>query len=289
MRIRSNQYRSVMQFAMKELQGIYPLEEIKALMYWLFDEYLGVDKSQYILNPQKGMSESELLLFHFAIKDLKKGKPIQYIIGHTFFYGLKILVNEHTLIPRPETEELVEWVLENTKDEEPPLKILDLCTGTACICIALAHKMPEHQFWGGDFKYEILDLAGKNASFHKKEINFFKIDLINDVFTKTHEFDIIAANPPYVLESEKQQMHQNVLAYEPKSALFVSNSNPLLFYDKILDFAVLNLKNSGTVFFEINENKSLDIEYLLLKRAFHNIEFKNDFSGKIRFVKAQKK
>ena len=137
-----------MQFALKELKDLYPSEEVKAMMYWLFEDYLGVDKTQYLLDPQRGMSESELLKFNFAIKDLKKGKPIQYILGYAFFHGLKIYVNEHTLIPRPETEELVQWIFEEesknysittsqeTKDTTS-LKILDMCTGTACIPIVL--------------------------------------------------------------------------------------------------------------------------------------------------------
>lgn len=172
MRIPSNQYKSVIQFALKELQEIYPDEEIKSLMYWLFEEYLGVDRTQYVLNPQKSMSESELLKFNFAIKDLKNGKPIQYILGFSYFHELKMHVNQYTLIPRPETEELVNWVY---KDLQGVMKlskgawILDMCTGTGCIPIALSEKLPQHQYYGADFKPEILDLANKNAKLYQKK------------------------------------------------------------------------------------------------------------------------
>jgi len=307
MRIPSNQYKSVIQFALEELQEIYPVEEIKSLMYWLFEEYMGVDKTQFLLNPQKGMSESELLKFNFAIKDLKKGKPIQYILGYSYFHELKILVNKHTLIPRPETEELVQWVYEEsiknvfTKSNSTlsradvlhpkiknSLKILDMCTGTGCIPLALADKMPQHQYYGADFKQEILDLAEKNAKLLQKKMSLFQYDLLEDDIKKYQDFDIIISNPPYVLKSDKKQMHQNVLKFEPSSALYVDDDHALLFYEKILDFAQINLKKEGPIYFEIHENKSIEIKELFSKYCYKNIEIKKDFRGKTRFVKANK-
>lgn len=291
MRIPSNQYHSVMQFALEELKDLYPTEEIKALMYWLFEEYLDVDKTQYLLHPKKGMSESELLKFNFAIKDLKKGKPIQYILGYTYFNELKILVNAHTLIPRPETEELVQWIYEDQQSilrKPQGTKILDMCTGTACIPIALAEKLPQNQYWGADFKSEILDLAEENAKLYQKEINFFKFDLLADQMVKHNEFDIIISNPPYVLESDKKNMHQNVLDFEPASALYVDNDHALLFYEKILDFAKINLTKGGHIYFEIHENKAKEIEKLFNNFGYKNIEIKKDFRGKNRFAKGVK-
>lgn len=288
MRIPSNQYHSVMKFAVEELKELYPLDEIKAMMYWLFEAYLRVDKTQYLLNIKKGMSESVLLKFNFAIKDLKKGKPVQYIIGHSYFHGLKILVNEFTLIPRPETEELVQWVLEEVNHQKHPLKILDMCTGTGCIPLALADKMPGNQYWGADFKKEILDLAKTNAKLNQMKVDFFQFDLLKDDFKKHQEFDIIISNPPYVLESDKQHMHKNVLDFEPDSALFVNDNSALVFYERILDYAELNLKKSGRVYFEIHESKSEHIKSLFTNRNYSNIKFRNDFRGKIRFVRAEK-
>jgi release factor glutamine methyltransferase len=294
MRIPSNQYQAVMKFALKELEEIYPVEEIKSLIYWLFEEYLEVDRTQYLLNPLRGMSESELLKFNFAIKDLKKGKPIQYILGHTYFLDLKLLVNEHTLIPRPETEELVLWVEEYLKNKEKeshpttPLKILDMCTGTGCIPLALSNSHPQNQYFGADFKEEILQLAKNNAEHNKLDVQFFKYDLLKDFPENQMEFDIIISNPPYVLESDKSQMHQNVLNYEPHSALYVDDNEALLFYNKILEYAIPNLKLGGWIFFEIHENKTEHIEELFSSFQYSNFEYKIDFRGKNRFAKAQK-
>lgn len=288
MRIASNQYYSVMQFALEELKELYPPEEIKAIMYWLLEEYLNIDKTKYLLNPKKGMSESELLKFNFAIKDLKKGKPIQYIIGHTYFHGHKILVNEHTLIPRPETEELVQWVYEDIFQMSPTLKILDMCTGTSCIPIALADKLPQHQYWGADFKQEIIDLAKTNTKLNQKKIEFFQYDLLEEHIKMQQKFDIIISNPPYVLKSDKLHMHQNVLGYEPDSALYVDDTNALIFYKRILEFVDINLSKTGKIYFEIHEKKSNDLKQLLLNHQFKNIQFKSDFRNKIRFVKAEK-
>jgi len=291
MRIPSNQYYSVMQFALEELKEPYPPEEIKAMMYWLFEEYLGVDKTQFLLNPQKGMSESELLKFNFAIKDLKKGKPIQYILGYSYFHELKILVNKHTLIPRPETEELVNWVCEYLQGSlrlSKDTKVLDMCTGTACIPIALAGQLPQSQYWAADFKSEILDFAKENAKLHQKEINFFTFDLLNDELVKHQEFDIIISNPPYVLESDKKNMHPNVLNFEPASALYVDDHDALIFYEKILEYAEINLKQKGHIYFEIHENKAEEIHELLSKFDYKNIEIRKDFRGKNRFAKGVK-
>jgi len=287
MRIPSNQYQAVMQHALQELKDSYPTEEIKAMMYWLFEEYLQVNKTQYLLNPQKGMSESELLKFNFAIKDLKKNKPIQYILGYTYFASLKILVNEHTLIPRPETEELVQIVYKGEQHHNQHLKVLDMCTGTGCIPIALQKKMPQHEYFGADFKTEILDLANTNAQRSNSAINFFKFDLLHD-HDSPHRFDIIISNPPYVLESDKTQMHRNILDFEPQTALFVDDNNALIFYNKILEFAKRSLKNSGRIYFEIHENKSEEMKELLQDFKYKMIETIQDFRGKIRFIKAQK-
>lgn len=288
MRIPSNQYLAVMNFALKELKDSYPPEEIKSLMYWLFEEYLDVSKTQYILNPKKGMSESELLQFNFAIKDLKKGKPIQYILGHTYFQGLKIKVNEHTLIPRPETEELVNIVLEVTGELKAPLKILDMCCGTGCIALALKSQMPQNEYFGADYIPEIIALATSNAKQLQLDVTFFLYDLLQDHKKNDQLFDVIVSNPPYVLESDKTMMHKNVLNYEPSSALYVPDKNALIYYDQILKYAECHLKPGGMIFFEIHENKSTEIEFLFLNYNYNHLQIKSDFRGKNRFAIAKK-
>ncbi len=289
MRIPSNQYLAVMNFALEELNTLYPPEEIKSMMYWLFEEYLKVSRTQYILDPRKGMSESELLQFNFAIKDLKKGKPLQYILGHTYFNGLKIQVNDHTLIPRPETEELVNLVSEQIKGVKKPLNILDLCSGTGCIALAIKSQIPQSECFGADYKSEILELAAFNAKQLQLDVSFFLYDLLNDQHYIHQQFDVIVSNPPYVLESDKLLMHPNVLKYEPASALYVHDESALLFYDRILEFADDHLRPGGSIFFEIHENKSKEIEKLFLNYSYDHIQIKNDFRGKNRFAIAKKR
>lgn len=276
-----------MDFALEELRDLYPLEEIKSLMYFLFEEFLAVSRTSYLLNPNKSMSESEILKFNFAIKDLKTGKPIQYILGYTYFCDLKIYVNSHTLIPRQETEELVQLIILNEAKAKPS-KILDLGTGTACIPIALAKVMPQHQYFALDFSEEIISLAKRNASEHQVEINFEVKDILKLENKELDSYDIMISNPPYVLNSEKELMYKNVLDFEPASALYVTDDYALIFYEKIAQLAISNLTPGGRLYFEINENKGDEVINLLKKLKFRNVNIHSDFHGKNRFVIAEK-
>lgn len=276
-----------MSFALKELSNIYPPEEIKAIIYLLFEAYLGVGRAQYLLNPERGMSESDLLKMNFIIKKLKLGKPVQYLIGHTWFLGLRLLVNEHTLIPRPETEELVQLIISKEK-EQPPLKILDIGTGTACIPIGLAHSMPQHEYFGIDFKKEIIDLAQSNIDRNLSNIKLIQLDILKDNTDHLPQFDVIISNPPYVLESEKELMHENVVKYEPASALYVPNQSPLVFYERIMIFSQTHLKKGGKLYFEINENHGDTLTDSLSKMKFKNIQLIRDFRDRNRFVFCEK-
>jgi len=276
-----------MSFALTELSNIYPPEEIKAIIYLLFETYLGVGRAQYLLNPERGMSESDLLKLNFIIKKLKLGKPVQYIIGHTWFLGLRLLVNEHTLIPRPETEELVQLIISKEK-KRPPLKILDVGTGTACIPIGLAHSMPQHEYFGIDFKKEIIDLAQLNIDRNHSNIQLIQLDILKDNTDHLPQFDVIISNPPYVLESEKEQMHENVVRYEPASALYVPNQSPLMFYERIMIFSQTHLKKGGKLYFEVNENYGEALADSLSKMKFKNIQLIRDFRDRNRFVFCEK-
>ena len=276
-----------MSFALTELSNIYPPEEIKAIIYLLFETYLGVGRAQYLLNPERGMSESDLLKLNFIIKKLKLGKPVQYIIGHTWFLGLRLLVNEHTLIPRPETEELVQLIISKEK-KRPPLKILDIGTGTACIPIGLAHSMPQHEYFGIDFKKEIIDLAQLNIDRNHSNIQLIQLDILKDNTDHLPQFDVIISNPPYVLESEKEQMHENVVRYEPASALYVPNQSPLMFYERIMIFSQTHLKKGGKLYFEVNENYGEALADSLSKMKFKNIQLIRDFRDRNRFVFCEK-
>jgi len=276
-----------MGFAIEELSDIYPPEEIKAMMFWLFEEFLGVERVQYLLDPNKGMSESDMLKFNFAIKDLKQGIPIQHILGYTWFLGLKLGVNKHTLIPRPETEELVQLIIAREK-EKPSLKVLDIGTGTACIPIGLSQAMTQHKYYGIDFKEEILALAKRNAESTAVDLHFIQMDILKDSTENLPVFDIIISNPPYVLESEKAEMHENVVKHEPASALYVENNDPLIFYHRISKIALAHLKNGGRLYFEINENFGEPISDMLSKMQFKNIQILKDFRGRNRFIFCEK-
>lgn len=269
-----------MDFAMEELSGIYPEEEIRAITLWLFEDFLEVGRVDFQLNINKGMSESELLKFNFAIKDLKKGKPIQHVLGYTWFLDLKLQVNEHTLIPRPETEELVQLIIAEEKDKST-LKILDIGTGTGCIPLALEKAMPQHIYYGVDFKTEIIELAKSNAQTQNSNIKLEQLDILNEDLSQS--FDVIISNPPYVLESEKAEMHTNVLNFEPESALYVDDSSPLLFYERIITQAKEHLNIGGRLYFEINEKYGSQLSKLLMKHGFKSTQILKDFRGKNRF------
>jgi len=275
-----------MSFALSELSNIYPIEEIKALVYYLFEEFLHISKTDYILNKQKGMSESELLKFNFAIKDLKQGKPLQYILGYSYFNDLKFFVNPETLIPRQETEELVQLIIKKEKQEKS-LKILDIGTGTGCIPISLAKEMPQHQYSAIDFKEEIIQLAKKNANLNKVNISFQVLDILRASTEEIGFYDIIISNPPYVKESEKQKMHKNVLDHEPESALYVPDEKALLFYEKIIQIATQHLKPNGRLYLEINENKGKEMKVLLASEGFEQIMIHQDIHGKDRMLSAR--
>jgi len=285
MRIATNKYSSIMSFALAELKEIYPESEIKALVYYLFEEYLNKSRTDVILNPNQSMSESELLKFNFAIKDLKKGKPIQHIFGYTYFLNKKFKVTAETLIPRPETEELVQ-LIQTDISKHSNLKLLDIGTGTGCIPISLAIEMPQHQYSALDFKEEIIQLAQENARSHQVNIDFKTLDILQAKISDLPKYDIIVSNPPYVLESEKAEMHQNVLDHEPASALYIPDEKALIFYEKITHLAATNLLKNGRLYFEINETKAQAIVSMLKSFGFYQISIHQDIHQKDRFVVA---
>ncbi len=269
------------------LKGIYPSEEIQSFFNILSEEYLKLSRLEIALNPQKEISENAAEKFQKAILRLKNQEPLQYIIGETEFYGLPFKVNKHTLIPRPETEELVDWILsEKTLNTQYSLlnTILDIGTGSGCIAISLAKNLSNSKVSAMDFSEEALKIAKENAVINKVEVDFIQMDILN---TKTlpKQYDIIVSNPPYVRELEKKQMQQNVLRYEPDSALYVSNDDPLLFYRTISRLAKNHLNPHGKLFFEINEYLADELTELLKFEGFQSIEIKKDIFGKNRMIK----
>ena len=285
MRIASNRICDIERFAYAELEGIYPQEEIRGFLRLLFEEYLGWDLTTWLISKQKTINQSALLKINFAIKDLKRHRPIQHILGKADFCGMTLRVDENVLIPRPETEGLVELA----KDRCPsPKRILDLCTGSGCIAIALAKAFPEASITAVDISGKALEVARQNAWNQGVEIELVQADVLNDSLAQLPEYDLIVSNPPYVRELEKSGMQPNVLDYEPHLALYVPDNDPLLFYLRLAEIADKHLVTNGLLVVEINE--SLGEETAKLFRA-HNFEttLHNDFKGKTRFAVGRRK
>jgi release factor glutamine methyltransferase len=247
------------------------------------------------LNPEMEMDALQLLRWESVLSELKKEKPIQYILGETEFYGLPFLVNENTLIPRPETEELVAWIIESTKYEvqNTRLNLLDIGTGSGCIAISLAKNLSNAQVAAIDVSEKALVIAKENAKVNAVDVNFIQTDIlkVDDLdqlptsnFQLPTHFDIIVSNPPYVRNLEKVEIKPNVLAYEPHLALFVEDTDALLFYRKIAELALKNLSENGKLYFEINQYLGKETVELLESLGFKNIELKKDIYGNDRMI-----
>ena len=269
-----------------QLMESYPKNEIDSFFYGLIDHYLEMSKIDFALYPNRLLSISQMNELKSSLNQLKKQIPLQYIIGQTSFKGLSFRVTPSVLIPRPETEELVEWAIGSVKPNTAQ-RILDIGTGSGCIAISLATEFPEADITAIDISKSALQIAKKNAKKHQVSIDFQSSNILED-FNTSDSYDLIISNPPYVTISEKKQMNANVLDHEPHSALFVPDSDPLLFYNAIGCFASQHLSNKGTLFFEINEQYGKSVVALLKELEFHDIELRKDFRGKDRMIRAKK-
>ncbi len=264
-----------------ELFDVAQEGEVLSWAYITIEHLLGYNRSDCIIQANKDIASEISDKIKQIVFDLKTKKPLQYILGETEFYGLKFKVNEHTLIPRPETEELVDWIL-----QEDFKSALDIGTGSGCIPISLA-KNSKAILSAIDVSENALKVAKENAEMNDVKINFIQQDILKvDALPKV---DLIVSNPPYVLDTEKKLMMANVLDHEPHLALFVPNDNPLLFYKKIADLADKSLVKGGKLFFEINEQFGQETIAILSDYGFVNIELKKDINDKDRMIKAMKK
>jgi len=269
-----------------ELKEAFPAVEIESFFFLLTEHHLNKRRLDFALQPDFNVDPQTKVLFEDALAQLKKEYPIQYIIGSTEFLGLTFAINQHVLIPRPETEELVTWVL-NLHKRKKHLRILDIGTGSGCIPIALANNLDKAIIDAIDLSEAALSVAKKNAALNKVHINFMQNDILQvERLNKT--YDLIISNPPYVRESEKLSMHNNVLKYEPEIALFVDDQNPLIFYKRIAQLAQLSLKEEGELFLEINQYLSKPLMELLRNNGFREIEIKKDLYGADRMIRAVK-
>jgi len=270
------------------LKEIYAPQEITAIIELVFEYYLGFSKTDFILNLDKALSDFEYSKLNGALERLRKHEPVQYILGETYFYNLKLKVRPGVLIPRQETEELIDWIVkENSKNTK--LQVLDIGTGSGCIAISLAANLPNAEVTAFDISELALEIASNNAELNQVKVGFEKFDIL----AQSHEsnerkFDIIVSNPPYILEKEKILMQKNVLDFEPELALFVDDRNPLIFYQAIVDYSIKHLKTQGKLYFEINEAFGNQVDELLVKSGFGKVELRKDINGKDRMISGVK-
>jgi len=275
----------------KTLKKLYPTSEIDTFLFLILEEYLNFKRIDVVLKSNFEISPEDLTLLKSSTKLLEQEVPIQYILGKTEFYGFPFILNEHVLIPRPETEELVTSVLNKISKLEPlhpiekekKLKILDIGTGSGCIPISLKRSLPFAEITAIDIANEALIIAQKNASLNKVNINFIQQNILKTT-ALDDIYDIIISNPPYVRVSEKIEMKNNVLKNEPHLALFVEDNNPLIFYSKIAELAKSHLTKNGTLFFEINQYLGKETVELIKLKGFNKIQLKKDIFGHDRII-----
>lgn len=271
------------------LEDLYPIEELKSFFYLLAGKYLNLSRINIALQLNNELTNEEQLSFYKAAYRLRNREPIQYILGETEFFGMLITVNKQVLIPRPETEELVSWIIKDIDKNEAT--ILDIGTGSGCIAISLAKKLKDASVTAIDVSKEAIDVAKKNSAQNHTKIEFMEVDVLHfeDDLTLQHKwdskFDIIVSNPPYVRMQEKELMKSNVIDHEPDIALFVEDDDPLMFYRKISQLSKEYLKHNGTLYLEINEYLGLEMEKMLNKAGFKHVVLKKDIFGKNRMIK----
>jgi release factor glutamine methyltransferase len=274
----------------KELSALYDTKEIGSLCMIVLAEITEASSAKIKAFPELEIPEEQSSKIAHILIRLKTGEPVQYILGHTEFFGLPFKVNPSVLIPRPETEELVEWIISSAEGSDlTTVRILDIGTGSGCIAISLKKNL-NTEVSAIDISDTALDTAKQNAELNNVNINFVHADILNlNSEVGSSKFEIIVSNPPYVTLEDKNQMHLNVTDFEPHNALFVPEDDPLIFYKAIADFAAKHLEHGGLLFFEINESYGEEIIGLLNSKSFIDIELRKDMSGKQRMMKAVKK
>lgn len=277
--------KKLMQHIIHAISGLYDEQEAKSIAFELLERELEVSRTQVLLNdclPKYNQNHIKQ-----CIKRLQQGEPIQYITGVADFYDSTFTVNTDVLIPRSETEELVDLIIRDHPAEKP-LKILDIGTGSACIPITLKKHLPKADVYTIDISEKALAVAEENAKKHKVEIHFYALDVLNDDLSSLPNMDVLVSNPPYVRDLEKEFMHANVLNFEPHLALFVPDTNPLIFYHRIAELAKSKLNSAGKLYFEINEAFGKECQTFVTELGFRNVEIFKDMQMKDRILRAIK-
>jgi release factor glutamine methyltransferase len=277
--------KGTIQFIEQELKHLYPKTEARSFARLIIEHVCGLNYTDQILLRNKQLDESHKTEITGIVQRLKNYEPVQYVLGETEFWGLKLKIAPGVLIPRPETEELVQWITESGLPAEPV--ILDIGTGSGCIALALKKEIPRAIVSAVDISENALEIARKNAVINSLDVDFFRADILDWENVKWKMHDLIVSNPPYVRESEKKAMLPNVLKYEPGEALFVPDSDPLMFYRKIAQYARKFLKTNGWLFFEINENLGPELAEMLNNESFSAIKIKKDLFEKERMVRCR--
>jgi release factor glutamine methyltransferase len=267
----------------KALSNRYDERELKYVYKALCLELLGISQTTFYLKEDVSLSFEDEELLNSALHRLIEGEPLQYVIGRTQFCGLSLIVDSNVLIPRPETGELIEWICESVREKD--VRLLDIGTGSGCIAIALSKRFHSWKIDGWDISQEALSIANKNNIENGTSVTFSKCDILSDM-ESDFKYDVIVSNPPYITDSERKEMENTVVDFEPHEALFVPDGNPLLFYNAIAKFGKKNLQNNGHLFFEINPLFTDEIREMLYEYGYENIIFKQDIFGKTRMIKA---
>lgn len=278
--------KATIQYINSELAGLYPVSETEGFARIILEAVCGFGFTEQIVKRHEKVSKPDFEKIEEIVSRLKNYEPIQYILGETDFYGLKLIVNPAVLIPRPETEELVQWIIKSNLPGNS--KILDIGTGSGCIALAIKSQLKNAGVFGIDISEKALEVARQNAVKNNLEVGFFQNDILRWEEFECKNYDVIVSNPPYIRESEKALMHSNVLNYEPENALFVTDGDPLVFYRSIAAFAKKYLFKNGLLFFEINENLGVEMNEMLVDFGFKDIEIRKDINGKNRMICCRK-
>lgn len=285
------QLANVEQQFVDELAQLYDANEARQLYLLLLEDRLGWSRHEYLMRKHAFVNDQQINGLLEVLSSLKKAEPIQYILGYAWFMGMRLTVDPAVLIPRPETEELVQLIIDQQRSAlNTAPRIIDIGTGSGCIAIALKRALPQASLYALDISKDALRVARQNADHQSVSIEYIQMDILewDIIFQPDQLFDTIVSNPPYVTDAEQHKMHANVLAHEPHLALFVDNNAPLLFYQHIAAFAWKHLLPGGNLYFEINRNFGIEVCDLLRKMGFENIQLRQDLHGVDRMVHAQK-
>lgn len=266
------------------LKDVYPENELKSISRLLLSKITGLSYTGLLINKNTNFSDKQNELLNYYLSELEKNKPIQYVLGETEFCGLPLQLSESVLIPRPETEELVEWIVGENKSAQ---KALDIGTGSGCIALSLKHFLPHLKMFACDISEPALQIAAQNATRCQSEISFFQLNILNDTLPETG-FDIIVSNPPYIPLGEIPCIHARVWEHEPHIALFVDDHNPLVFYQKIAESAQKALNKQGKLYFEVHRDFAEDVCDMLHNAHFQDIVSKRDIHGNVRMVRCSR-